>query len=98
MRITSVSNRAGKVLFDHKRLGKYNPWIKDTKPPTSYFTEVYAQQSTAAAPLGPILASRGITVMRFNEDFNSRSTQYEPGVLLRTRVNFEGTMTHYDSL
>ena len=90
MRFTHVTRRAGKQLYDHKRLGKFNPWVENKRPQKTVFSDIYAQQSTAAPPLGPILASRGITVMRFNEDFNNRSVQYEAGVLLRTRVNFEG--------
>ena len=78
MRCSSiVYGKAGRVHYDHKRLGKWNPWLADKKLPKTMFVDIHAQQSTAAPPLGPVLGARGITVMKFNDDFNNRSVQYE---------------------
>jgi len=86
----ALARKSGHVQFDHRRVGKFNPFSKSTAPPKTMFVEIHAQQSTGAAPLGPVLAARGITMMKFNDDFNNRTVQYESGVPLRTRVNFEG--------
>jgi len=85
-----VRGKPGKRLIDHIRVGKYNPYSKDTTLPKTMFSDLYAQQCSVVAPLGPVLGARGITVMKFNEDFNNRTVQYKSGVPLRTRVNFEG--------
>ena len=63
--------------FDHQRVGKFNPFSKSTKLPKTMFQEIHAQQSSTPPPLGPVLGARGITVMKFNEDFNNRSVQFE---------------------
>ena len=45
--------------------------------PRTMFQDIYAQQSSPLPPLGPVLGARGITVMKFNEDFNNRSIQFQ---------------------
>ena len=72
-----VRGKPGKRLIDHIRVGKYNPYSKDTTLPKTMFSDLYAQQCSVVAPLGPVLGARGITVMKFNEDFNNRTVQYK---------------------
>ena len=72
-----VRGKPGKRLVDHIRMGKYNPYSKDTTLPKTMFSDLYAQQCAVVAPLGPVLGARGITVNKFNEDFNSRTVQYK---------------------
>ena len=72
-----IRGRPGKRLQDHIRVGKYNPYSKSTVLPKTMFSDLYAQQCSVVAPLGPVLGARGITVMKFNEDFNNRTVQYK---------------------
>jgi len=91
MRFTAIiRGKKGGQQFDYRRVGKFNPHATSGATAKTMFADLYAQQSSPAPPLGPILSAKGITVMKFNEDFNNRSIQFQSGVPIRTRVNFEG--------
>ena len=73
MRVTSVSLGKAKKLFDHKRIGKFNPYQAANQIPKTFFCEINSQQSTGAPPLGPILGARGVPLNKFNDDFNQQT-------------------------
>ncbi len=104
MRFTLVkSGKAGQLLFDHKRVGKFNPWLANNTSSKTIFwyfiiscyflfnlSEIHAQQSTGAPPLGPILGAKGIPLNKFNDDFNKVSAHIKSGVPLNCKVEFVG--------
>ena len=69
----ALRGKPGKLLYDHKRVGKFNPSTRANANPKTYFCEINAQQSTGAPPLGPILGARGIPLNKFNDDFNKQT-------------------------
>jgi len=74
MRFTALlAGKPGKTLYDHKRVGKFNPYLEKNKTSTTFFCEINAQQSTGAPPLGPTLGARGIPLNKFNDDFNKQT-------------------------
>lgn len=91
MRFTLVKRgKAGQLLFDHKRVGKFNPWLANNTSSKTIFCEIHAQQSTGAPPLGPILGAKGIPLNKFNDDFNKVSAHIKSGVPLNCKVEFVG--------
>ena len=78
MRFTLIARgKKGGQQFDYRRVGKFNPHAAQGAAARTMFADLYAQQSSPAPPLGPSLSARGITVMKFNEDFNNRSIQFQ---------------------
>ncbi len=48
--------------------------------------QVKAGQANPSPPIGPALGQRGVNIMAFCKDFNAKTSAFEPGTPLPTRI------------